>query len=122
MDLFKDVTEENLLVYAVKHYYNPRAVDVDDFYSDLKKFKYIKRQINRYQVTGNLSERLILNHLIVVFNVFGAEAAMKILNVKMAKNQWSVLKPFLLYLGYIKETDLVGISLDMNVVDALRRT
>lgn len=122
MDLFKDVTEENLLVYAVKHYYNPRAVDVDDFYSDLKKFKYIKRQINRYQVTGNLSERLILNHLIVVFNVFGAEAAMKILKVKMAKNQWSVLKPFLLYLGYIKETDLVGISLDMNVVDALRRT
>tara|TARA_R110000744_G_scaffold10628_8_gene33002 strand:- start:7291 stop:7659 length:369 start_codon:yes stop_codon:yes gene_type:complete len=122
MELFKDATDENLVVYAAKHYYNPRAVDIDDFYSDLKKFKYIKRQINRYQEDGKLSERLILNHLIVVFNMFGQDATMRILELKMAPNQWGILKAFLLYLGYIKETDLVGVSLDQTVVDVLRRT
>ena len=69
----KKLTEDNLHFYAAKHYYNPKFIDVEEFQEDLKRFKYIKRLLNRYIETGRLSERLILNHLVVVFNVFGIE-------------------------------------------------
>ena len=68
-----DLTEENLFLFAAKHYYNPQFSDIEEFYEDLKRFKYIKRLVNRYLDNGDLTERLILNHLIVVFNSFGID-------------------------------------------------
>ena len=68
--IFNELTEENLFLYAAKHYYNPQFSDIDEFYEDLKRFKYIKRLANRYLETDELAERLILNHMIVVFNAF----------------------------------------------------
>ena len=77
------LTEDTLLLYAAKHYMNPQFSDIEDFNEDLKRFKYIKRLFNRYLENDNLAERLILNHMIAVFNAFGIEASLKILELKL---------------------------------------
>jgi hypothetical protein len=116
-----ELTEENLLIYAAKNYYNPKYIDAEEFYEDLKRFKYIKRLLNRYEETGKLSERLILNHLIVVFNVFGIEAALKILELKLNNNYWPQIKPFLIFLKYIRNDQYTNVAMDPIVVEALRK-
>lgn len=121
MLIFKELTEKNLLLYAAKHYSNPKFSDIDDFNEDLKRFKYIKRLLNRYIDTDELSERLILNHLIVIFNMFGVEAALNILDLKLENKHWPIIKPFLIFLNYIKNDQYTGIVMDPNVVDALRK-
>ena len=118
---FKELTEKNLLLYAAKHYSNPTFSDIEDFYEDLKRFKYIKRLLNRYLETDDLSERLILNHLIVIFNMFGIEAALNILDLKLEEKHWPVVKPFLIFLKYIKNDQYTGITMDPSVVEALRK-
>ena len=118
---FKELTEKNLLLYAAKHYSNPTFSDIEDFYEDLKRFKYIKRLLNRYLETDDLSERLILNHLIVIFNMFGIEAALNILDLKLEEKHWPVIKPFLIFLKYIKNDQYTGITMDPTVVETLRK-
>jgi hypothetical protein len=114
------LTEKNLILYAAQHYYNPRCIDSEEFFGDLKRFKYIKRLLNKYKATGELSERLILNHLIVIFNVFGIEAGVEILALKIEISHWETLRPFLIFLNATTNTDLVGITLDPVAVEALR--
>lgn len=121
MMIFNELTEENLFLYAAKHYRNPQFSDIEEFYEDLKRFKYIKRLLNRYIDQGELAERLILNHVIVVFNSFGIEAALSILELKLLDKHWSVIKPFLIYLKYIKDDQYTGIAMDQEVIDALRK-
>ena len=120
MLIFNELTEENLFLYATKHYYNPMFSDVDEFYEDLKRFKYIKRLVNRYLDNGELTERLILNHLIVVFNAFGTEATLNILQLKLEDKHWPVIKPFLIFLKHITNDQYVEIKMDDNVVRKLR--
>lgn len=121
MLVFKELTEQNVMLYAAKHYQNPNFSDIDEFHEDLKRFKYIKRLINKYYESNELSERLILNHLIVIFNVFGIEASLNILELKFNKDKhWSVLKPFLIFLKYIRQDQYTGISMNKEVVDKLR--
>tara|TARA_Y100001938_G_scaffold97952_1_gene134114 strand:- start:1150 stop:1509 length:360 start_codon:yes stop_codon:yes gene_type:complete len=115
------LTEQNMLLYAAKHYYNPRFSDIEEFNEDLKRFKYIKRLVNRYLENNILSERLILNHLIILFNVFDIEPALNMLEIKLDDRQWTVVKPFLVFLKYIKNDQLVGIQMDEKVVEALRK-
>lgn len=115
------LTEQNLLLYAAKHYYNPRFSDIEEFNEDLKRFKYIKRLVNRYLENGNLSERLILNHLIILFNVFDIEPALNTLEIKLDDRQWPVIKPFLVFLKYITNDQLTGIEMDDKVVEVLRK-
>ncbi len=119
--IFNELTEENLFLYAAKHYYNPQFSDIDEFYEDLKRFKYIKRLANRYLETDELAERLILNHLIVVFNAFGTEAGLNILELKLDDKHWPIIKPFLLFLHYIKNDQYTGIKMDKKVIEALRK-
>ena len=114
------LTEENLFLYAAKHYHNPKFIDAEEFQEDLKRFKYIKRLLNRYFETGKLSERLILNHLIVVFNVFGIEAGLNILELKLNDKHWPVIKPFLLFLKTVDEAALADIETDSAVEEVLR--
>ena len=114
------LTKDNLIVYAAKHYYNPKCIDSEEFFEDLKRFKYIKRLLNRYRDTGVLSERLIINHLIVIFNVFGHEAGLDILELKIELDYWGVLKPFLIFLKAIKNTEYTNIEMDKLVVERLR--
>lgn len=115
------LNEKNLPLYAAKHYYNPSFSDIDEFHEDLKRFKYIKRLVNRYLETGNLADRLLLNHIIVIFNVFGIEPALNMLKVKLEERHWPVIKPFLIYLNYIKNDELTGIEMDDKVVAFLRK-
>jgi hypothetical protein len=121
MMIFNELTEENLLLYAAKAYYKPNFSDIEEFYEDLKRFKYIKRLVNRYLEHEELSERLILNHLIVIFNSFGIEPSLKILKLKLENRHWPVIKPFLIYLKYIKDDDITGPFMDPTVVDRLRQ-
>jgi hypothetical protein len=115
-----EVTEENYLIVAAKHYNNPQCSSTDEFYADLDRIKYIKRIINRYLETGELSDRLLINHIIVFCNVFGIEIGVKMMAVKLDHKYWPVIKAFLVFLKYIEPTDLVGISMDPNVIKVLR--
>lgn len=116
------LTKNNVVVYAAKHYYNPKCIDSDEFFDDLKRFKYIKRLLNKYKQTGELSERLILNHLIVIFNVFGNTAGVELLAVKIELDHWPALKPFLIFLKTIKVDELTHPELEMDkyVIGKLR--
>lgn len=114
------LTKTNLLVYAAKNYYNPEYIDGEEFYDDLKRFKYVKRLLSRYSQTNELAERLILNHLIVIFNVFGHEAGVEILALKIPADHWAVLKPFLIFLRVIENNEITGVEMDKYVIERLR--
>jgi len=75
----QQLDDTNFMLYAAAHYDNPQCYDTDEFYDDLKRFKYLKRLLNRYKETGELKERLILNHLTVIYNVFGSTPATRLL-------------------------------------------
>tara|TARA_S200002703_G_scaffold146690_1_gene141930 strand:- start:316 stop:684 length:369 start_codon:yes stop_codon:yes gene_type:complete len=121
MLVFSELNEDNLFLYAAKHYYNPQFSDVEEFYEDLKRFKYIKRLVNRYLEHNELGERLILNHLIVIFNSFGVEASLNMLELKLDDKHWPVIKPFLIFLKYIENNQYLGIEMDSEVVKRLRK-
>tara|TARA_B100000900_G_C20255615_1_gene583808 strand:+ start:54 stop:416 length:363 start_codon:yes stop_codon:yes gene_type:complete len=114
------LTDDTLFLYAAKHYYNPQFSDVDEFFEDLKRFKYIKRLVNRYLDTDEFPHRLLLNHIIVIFNVFGIEASLKILELRLDEKHWPVIKPILLYLSYIRNDQYTGMEMDQTVVEFLR--
>ena len=120
MKLFNELNEETFMLYAIKNYYNPKCIDVEEFYEDMNRFKYIKRLVNKYLETGTLSERLILNHLITVYNVFGIDPANRILELKLSDKHWPVVKPFLLFLKYIDNHTYVDIPMDKKVIEVLR--
>jgi len=122
MYMFEKLTEDNLFLFAAKYYYNPTFTDIEEFHEDLNRFKYIKRLLNRYIENGELADRLITNHLIVAFNVFGIEPALKILEFKMDEKHWPILKPFLIFLKYIRNDQYTNIVMDKIVVERLRET
>jgi len=102
--------ESNFLLYAAKHYDNPQCYDTIEFYDDLKRFKYIKRLLNRYLDEGDLKERLILNHIIVLYNVFGPDATIRMLFLK-CRGMETLLKPFLVFLNLLPEiVENIGID------------
>lgn len=122
--------DSNILLYAAKHYNNPQCFDTVEFYEDLNRFKYLKRLFKKYKDTGDLKERLILNHLVILVNVFGPEATSRMLFVKL-KGFEVPLKPFLAYLSilptHIRDVGITcdtintsEIPLDMGVVAKLR--
>lgn len=114
-----ELTEDNFLLYAIKHYDNPNCKGMVEFEDDLKKFRYLKRLFRKYTAGKELKERLIVNHLVVIYNLFGP-AATKMLFFKIEKKYWSQLKTFLVFLNYMPE-DEITIPLDMRVVEALRK-
>ncbi len=95
---FDQLNEKNYLMFAIQHYDNPQSVTVDDFMEDMKKFKYLKRLLKRYLKTGVLRVNLILNHLIILFNVFG-DGTIPLLMYKLEREYWSLIKTFLVYLN-----------------------
>ena len=121
MNLFDELNESNFVLYAARHYYSPRAIDAEEFYDDLHRFKYVKRLVNRYGRGGDLGERLLLNHLTVIFNIFGAQPALKMLEYKIPKHDWPILKPFLVMLQAIEPNQYTDIKMDEEVVNRLRQ-
>ena len=118
---FDELNEKNYLMFAIKHYNNPQSVTVDDFMEDMKKFKYLKRLLKRYLKTGVLRVNLILNHLIILFNVFG-EATIPLLMYKLGDEYYSIIKTFLVYINRIPDvsTGIFGnINIDNDVLDLL---
>tara|TARA_B100000787_G_C16087805_1_gene247497 strand:- start:272 stop:601 length:330 start_codon:yes stop_codon:yes gene_type:complete len=106
-------------MFAIKHYDNPQCEGEKEFEDDLKRFKYIKRLLRRYYDTGVLKERLLLNHLIVLNNVFSTEAATTLLLYKIQPDYWPALKSFLIYLNSITDNELTEIEHDMIVLETL---
>ena len=96
--IFDDLNDDNFLMYAMREYSNMQCTDIEEFYDDLKKIKYIKRLFNVYKNNGQLKERLILNHFIIFYNVFTVQAGTRILFYKIEKDFWPMLKTFLIYL------------------------
>ena len=91
------LNEDNFLMYAIKNYHNPGSMGMSELEDDLKRFKYIKRALNRYQKLGETNERLILNHLVVLYNLFG-DATTDMLFFKLEEKYWTDLKTYLVYL------------------------
>ena len=121
MKSFEELNNKNFLLFAAKNYQNSQCMTQEEFEEDLQRFKYLKRLLNRYEVTGELSERLILNHLVVLYNVFGIKAANHMMFYKIEEKNWPILKTFLVYLNYLPEEQYVEVPLDEKIVEALRK-
>lgn len=126
--MIETLTEHNFSLYAAKYYDNPNCTDILEFHEDLNRIKYIKRLLKKYEETGELKERLILNHIITFYNVFEPVAGTRMLIYKL-KDQLQYLKPFLVFLNYWPERleNIDGIEvqssdvpLDTNIVKVLR--
>ena len=126
--MFDDLNEDNFMMYAMKCYESPNCV-MSEFEGDIKRTKYLKRLFRRYKVTKTLKERLILNHIILLNNVFGPEVTARILFYRIDERDYDILKTFLLSLGIMpemvwgingKNIRSADIPIDMNIAEILR--
>ena len=111
--MFEVVNEDNFMLFAAKHYNNPQCYDTEEFYDDLNRFKYIKRLFNRFEQTDELKERLILNHILILYNIFG-DAATLMLFVKL-KGHYPLLKPFLVLINRMPDR-ILGVETSDNII------
>ena len=119
------LNDDNIIYFAMKNYSNPSCKNVEEFQEDFNRIKYVKRLFNRYEQSGVLRERLILNHIITIYNVFGIEASSRMLFNRLDERQYSILKTFLVYLNYCPENifdniDIVSVPLDSVIIKKLR--
>ena len=117
--MYEKITSDNVIMFAIKHYDNPQCEEEKEFYDDMKRFKYIKRLLRKYKDTNILKERLLLNHIIILNNLFGAEACVPLLLFKIQKEYWGTLKSFLLFLNIIRDDELRGVIQDEGVLGIL---
>ena len=120
MSDFHKLTLDNIMMFDMKHYDNPSCVDQKEFLDDMKRFKYLKRLFRKYDTSKVLKIRLILNHIIVLANVFGVDASSTLLFFKIDRKHWPILKTFLVYLHYMPENDMKDIATDVKVLKELR--
>jgi hypothetical protein len=99
---FDELNGDNYILFAIKYYDNPQSITKDDFYEDLNRFKYIKKLLRKYVKSGDLKVNLLINHFIIVFNVFN-DASIPLLFFKIEEELWSPMKTFLLFLNRIPE-------------------
>ena len=119
--MYERITQENFMMFAIKHYENPHGDGEKEFHDDLKRFKYIKRLLKKYNTSGILKERLLLNHIIILRNLFGNEACDTLLIFKTQKEYLNALKSFLIFLNMIREDELEDIKADPHVLEVLRK-
>ena len=117
--MYEKITNDNVIMFAIKHYDNPQCEGEKEFYDDMKRFKYIKRLLRKYRDTNILKERLLLNHIIILHNLFGAEACVTLLLFKIQREYWGTLKSFLLFLNIIRDDELQNVKEDKTVSDIL---
>ena len=119
---FDELNETNYIMFAIKHYENPQAVTQEDFYDDMKRFKWIKRLLNKYKNTGEMNVHLLVNHFIILYNTFG-DATTPLLFYKIDEELWGVLKTFIIYLQMLPEypkSHLHDIVIDKKCLQILR--
>ena len=119
--MYKKITSENVTMFAIRNYDNPHCEGEKEFYDDMKRFKYIKRLLRKHKDTGVLKERLLLNHIIVLNNLFGPEACVTLLLFKIQGEYWETLKSFLLFLNMIREDELNNVRENKFVLEILRK-
>jgi len=127
--MFENLTEDNFTIYAMKSYNSPHCI-MSEFEGDLKRTKYLKKLFRKYKKTKLLKERLILNHIILLYNVFGVEACTRILFYKIDERDYDILKTFLIYLNYMpnrivgirgQDIESSSIMIDMDIAEILRK-
>ena len=114
------LNDDNFLLYAMHHYDNQQCHTIEEFEEDLKRFLYLRKLLNRYKKDGELKERLILNHIIVLYNLFG-DALTDMLFFKIEKEYWPALITFLVYLNRIPEDKYSEVQLDQDIISVLRK-
>ena len=120
---FTELNEKNFLIFAIKHYENPHSVTREDFDKDLNHFKYIKRLLKRYRNNGDLRSHLLINHFIIIYNLFG-EAATPMLFYKIEREYWDIVKTFIVFLNRLPETPktyIHSLQLDDDCLKELQR-
>jgi len=119
---FDELNENNYLLFAIKFYDNPQSLTMEDFETDLKRIRYVKRLLKKYKNTGELKTHLILNHLIVLFNVFN-DAAVPLLFYNLDSELWSAIKSFLIFLNRFPDypkTQIHDIEEDVYCLEQLQ--
>ena len=119
--MYEKITNDNIMMFAIKHYDNPQCEGEKEFHDDMKRFKYIKRLLRKYKETGVLKERLLLNHIIILKNLFGPEACVTLLLFKIQKEYWETLKSFLLFLNILRREEISEIKENTEVLEILRK-
>jgi hypothetical protein len=120
LKVFDQLTEKNFVAYAVRHYSNPQCLSIEEFQEDLARFKYVKRLLRKYLETGDIKERLVLNHLIAIYNVFSISAANHMMFYRIEKELWPVLKTFLIFLSYLPEGMMQDVPTDIVIAKRLQ--
>ena len=119
--MYEKITSENVIMFAIKHYDNPQCEGEKEFHDDMKRFKYIKRLLRKYKDSNILKERLLLNHIIILNNLFGPEACVTLLLFKIQREYWETLKSFLLFLNIVRSDELSHIQEDKDVLEVLEK-
>ena len=118
--MFEEITRDNWLLFAQKNYSNPTLEDNVEFLEDIKRFKYLKRLFRKYKTTGEVKIRLIINHIVVLQNVFGADVAITLLLFKIDREYWSVMKTVLSYLKLLYEHEMPDVDEDEKIKQMLK--
>ena len=119
--MYEKITVANWVMFAMRNYDNPQCEGEEEFYEDIKRFKYLKRLFKKYYETSNLKERLILNHMIILSNVFGVQAASTLLLFKLEQEYWPAMKSFMIFLNMLPENELQEIQMDDYVWSTLKK-
>ena len=119
--MFKEITEDNWLLFAQQNYDNPTLQKEQEFYDDIKRFKYLKRLFRKYKITKKIKVRLAVNHVIVLANVFGVEAAVTLLLFKIDRVYWPYLKSILNNLNYLYPHELHNVNTDKQIDELLNK-
>ena len=117
---FKILTPETIDIFAKRHY-NNKGAGQEEFDDDMNRFKYLKRLFRKYDTSKEFKSRLIINHIIILANVFGIEAATTLLFFKVDKQHWSILKTVLIFLNYMPENEMVDLDIDQSIMEELKR-
>lgn len=120
---FEELNDDNFLLFAIKNYENPQSITKEDFDKDLNHFKYIKRLLKRYKKTGELKEHLLINHFIILYNIFG-EATTPMLFYKIESEMWPQIKTFLIFLNRLPEyprTNIHDIPIDNDCMNQIQK-
>ena len=120
MRIFNELNNANFELYAAKHYRNPACLSIEDFKEDVVRFKYVNRLLKKYEASGMISERLILNHLITIYNVFDIEAATRMIFYRVSASHWPTIKTFLIYLNYLEPDQKRDVVTDLYVAKKLQ--
>ena len=118
---FKILTPETIDIFAKRHYDNPADVNNEEFDDDMKRFKYLKRLFRKYDTSKDFKARLIVNHIIILGNVFGIDASTTLLFFKIDKQHWSILKTILFFLNYMPHDEMIDIELNQDIMTELRK-